>query len=116
MSERWRIVNLRMVMVAVLLASPGIAPHRLDVSVRRGTDPHVPPGRRNDERPDALQRLGIANAPPLGIDVHEPRARPPPPNPIPRIAHVPQPRHPRRLHGVTNDDTEDSLATRVLHE
>ena len=41
--------------IAVLLAAALVAPGRLDVPVRVGTDPHLGPGRRDDQRADAFQ-------------------------------------------------------------
>ena len=40
-------------MVAVLLAAPSVASRRLEVSIGPRTDPHVSPGRWNDESLDA---------------------------------------------------------------
>ena len=36
-------------MVAILLAAPGVSTRRLNMSVRRRTNPHILPGRRYDK-------------------------------------------------------------------
>src|ERR1700760_3727249 len=54
-------------MIAILLASAGVAAGRLDVAVREWTNPHIRPCRRNRQRFDAAQRLDIADE--LAMDV-----------------------------------------------
>ena len=48
-------------MIAVLLAPARVAAGGLQVAVRVGADPHLGPGRRDRQRADAPQRLGIAD-------------------------------------------------------
>jgi hypothetical protein len=57
--------------VAVLLASSRIAAGRLQVAARTRGDPDVLPRRRDGERPDAVERVGVAHHPTLGIGVDE---------------------------------------------
>ncbi|SON85067.1 hypothetical protein XAP412_550027 [Xanthomonas phaseoli pv. phaseoli] len=57
--------------IAILLAPPGIAPGGLQMPVGLGADPHFGIGRRNRQRTNALQGLGIGNALPVGIAVTE---------------------------------------------
>ena len=56
-------------MVAVLFASTRVAPRRLNVAVGVGTDPHVRPRRRDDDRSDALELGAIGNRAAVGSDV-----------------------------------------------
>jgi hypothetical protein len=49
-------------MVAVLLAAAGVAPARLEMAGRKGADPNVGPGGRDDERADPLQELAVRDA------------------------------------------------------
>jgi hypothetical protein len=55
--------------IAVLLAPARIAPRRLDVAVRRGTDPHVGPGRGNGKGSDPLEHMAIAERDTFGPQV-----------------------------------------------
>src|SRR5579883_415155 len=47
--------------VAILLAAPGIVSGGLQMAIGERTNPYRCPGRRDGERADALQRLGIAD-------------------------------------------------------
>ena len=58
--------------VDVLLAAAGVDAGGLDVAHRKGTDPDVLPGGRDDELADALEHLGILDAGSVLIDVFEP--------------------------------------------
>src|SRR5262245_39421661 len=58
-------------MVAVLLASPGVAAGRRDVAVRGGADPAVGPGRRDAQRLDARDGRGVVHRLAVGGDVAE---------------------------------------------
>src|SRR5206468_8658937 len=64
--------------VAVLLAPARVAAGRLDVAARMRADPDVGPGRRDRERPDARDRLAVADQLAVGIEVGERPAGPAP--------------------------------------
>src|SRR5207249_167177 len=66
------------VVVPVLAAPPGVDAGGLDVAVGHGTDPHVLPGRRDDEVLDAGEGVGVGDAAPAGVEVDESPPRPPP--------------------------------------
>src|SRR4029450_11725485 len=92
--------------IAVLLPSTRIAPHRLDVSVCHGADPHRGPRGRDGEAPDPPERGEIANRLTVHADVAErpdvadalyPRAR---------VRHVPELRGIRRLAGIERDPAQ----------
>jgi hypothetical protein len=57
--------------VAVLLPPTRIAPGRLQVPVRPWADPHVGPGRRDDDGPDALELVPVTDGPSLRVAVRE---------------------------------------------
>src|ERR1051325_9056543 len=61
-------------MIPVLLSPFAVAARRLQVTVGNGTDPHACPRRRNRQRFDPLQMLGIAQRLSFGIDVMKPCA------------------------------------------
>jgi len=50
--------------VQILLASGGVDARGLQVTLGVGADPHLPPGRGNGQRADALDHLGIRDASP----------------------------------------------------
>ena len=56
-------------MVAVLFASARVAARRLNVAAGVGTDPHVRPRRRDDDRSDSLEFGATGNRAPVGSDV-----------------------------------------------
>jgi hypothetical protein len=62
-------------MIAALLARPGIAPGGLQVAVGIGADPHPRPGRRDDQRADSRQSLGVVYGPAIGADIAESAAK-----------------------------------------
>jgi hypothetical protein len=74
--------------VDVLLAPSRIATHGLDVAVRIGADPHARPCRRNAQRLEARERVGIADDPTVGIAVDEAFARAVPRDPGRAIADI----------------------------
>jgi hypothetical protein len=47
--------------VAILLSPTRVAPHRLDVTVRDGADPHLGPRGGNGETPDAPERQEVTH-------------------------------------------------------
>jgi hypothetical protein len=53
-------------MIAILLAAALVPTHRLDVAIGIGTDPHRGPGRRDRQRPNALQCIEVAHQLPIG--------------------------------------------------
>src|SRR5690606_32921996 len=57
--------------VAVLLAAARIASGGLQVATRRRADPDLAIGRRDRQRADARQRVRIAHAAAVGIEVAE---------------------------------------------
>ena len=61
--------------VAVLLPPLHVPPGRLDMPRRPRTDPHIRPGRRDGQGPDAGQHLPVADQPPLRVVIGEPLAR-----------------------------------------
>src|SRR5262249_6693608 len=81
--------------VAVLLAAAVVAPGRLEVAVGDGADPHVGPGRRDDQGADALQRFGVADRFTVGADVAEAPAGADSADARPGVADVAQPGRPR---------------------
>src|SRR2546425_12706621 len=60
--------------IPVLFAAACIAAGRLQMAARIGTDPHVGPRRRDDERLDPLELGAIRNRPAVRVDVAEPFA------------------------------------------
>lgn len=56
-------------MIFLLLASPRIPPHRLNVPAITRTDPHVFPGRRNRQPADALDRPVLRDTPAPRVDI-----------------------------------------------
>src|SRR5262249_46025145 len=58
-------------MVAILLSSPRIASRRLQMAIRIGTNPHLFPCRRNDQRPDSREARLAAHLATVGPDVFE---------------------------------------------
>ena len=66
---------LPIVVVAILLAIAGIAPGCLDVSPRVDAEPNVGPGGRNDETPESIEGVGVADRSPAVVEVHEARVR-----------------------------------------
>jgi len=76
--------------IEVLFAAPGVAACRLQVAIGERTDPHILPGRRDDERADALDGLGVGEVRAVAADVEEAAARFPPPNTRPVVSHVAQ--------------------------
>ena len=77
-AERAQAAVLRLVahlaparVIAILLAAARVARRRLDVAVRRATDPHVAPRRRHDEAMDAAELLAIAHERAVGRAVAE---------------------------------------------
>ena len=65
-------------MIARLLAAFGIAPGRLKVTARAGTDPDVFPRRRDGEGFDALQSRLVTDQALIGVSIHEAAAAPDP--------------------------------------
>jgi hypothetical protein len=65
-------------MVAVLFASARVAARRLNVAVGVGTDPHVRPRRRDDDRSDSLELGAVGNRAAVGSDVPKPVTAPEP--------------------------------------
>src|SRR5207302_2848153 len=57
--------------IAMLLAAARVAARRLQVTARPGRDPHVLPGRRNDQRADALETRLVSDAPAIRAEVLE---------------------------------------------
>jgi hypothetical protein len=57
--------------VAVLLAPTLVVTGRLEVAVRVRADPHARPGRRQDQRRDALEGLAVAHRPPVRVAIGE---------------------------------------------
>src|SRR5262249_49032473 len=82
--------------VAVLLAALRVAPGGLDVAVGSGRDPDVGPGRRDRQGGDPAGRLPGAHPTAGRGSVREPPPRAPPAGGPLRVAHVPEPRLPRR--------------------
>ena len=81
-SERQKLCVFRLVahlaparMVAVLLAPARVAAGRLQMTVRVGANPHLGPGRRNSQRPDAPQYVDVADQCAVGTAVVEPVLR-----------------------------------------
>ena len=62
-------------MVEVLLAAARVAADCLEVAVRRAANPDLGPRRRNDQRADASERLGVADDPPARVPVAKSAAR-----------------------------------------
>jgi hypothetical protein len=62
-------------MIAVLFATPCIAPRRLQVRVGIRRDPYGFPCRRNRQLPDTLQGLEVGNRAATGANVAEPVPR-----------------------------------------
>ncbi len=69
--------------VQVLAASGGVGAHGLQVPVGTGADPHVAPGRRDDQLPDPGQLRGVAQRFPPGAEV--PEAAPVPQPTVPGV-------------------------------
>src|SRR5438067_2603986 len=67
--------------VQVLPAPGGVGAHGLDVAVHRWTDPHVGPGRRDGERAEALDSVGIAQRSGVLVEIFEATAAPAPVEP-----------------------------------
>jgi len=59
------------VVIAVLAAALRVDPRRLDVAVDRLADPHVLPGRRDDQGLDALKDNRVVGGAAVGIEVGE---------------------------------------------
>ncbi len=83
-------------MIEILLAPPGVAAGRLQMSPRRGADPDLAPGRWNDQGSDALQGLRIANSRSIRRQVPEPHAAPAPADAGESVMHVVKADRPRR--------------------
>src|SRR5439155_12301566 len=77
--------------IAILLATALVAADGLQMAVGAGTDPHLGPGRRDDDRADARDLVRIAQALSVGIDVDESASRAPAADPRQRVADVAQP-------------------------
>src|ERR1700730_5352217 len=56
-------------MISILLAAPGIATDRLDVTRGSRANPHARPGRRDGERSDSRERLRITQKLAIGCQV-----------------------------------------------
>jgi hypothetical protein len=63
------------VVIPVLLTSAVVDPSGLDVAARVGADPHVLPGRRNDEGTDAVEGVTVGDPLSAGVDVDKALAR-----------------------------------------
>ena len=83
-------------MVPILLAAPGVAARRLNMSVGGWTNPHIRPGGRYDKRLDAAQNGGIGDPFALRIDIDEALARSSSPNGGPVVADISQAAEVRR--------------------
>ena len=81
-------------MVAVLLPAACVARRHLQVTVRVRADPHVRPGGRDHQRPEAAQHGGVANRATLGIHVRVAAAVTPATNAGHLVRHVVQARRP----------------------
>ena len=57
--------------IAVLLATPGVSAHRLDMPVRRGANPHLGPRGRDHQGANATPRREIADGGPVCRSVAE---------------------------------------------
>src|SRR5690606_1428530 len=77
-------------MVAILLAAARIAPGRLKVPPRRGTDPHVGIGRRDCEAADACERARVTDRFASGSEIAKALACALPTNPGLRIRNIDQ--------------------------
>src|SRR6476620_8035617 len=75
-------------MIPVLLSAAGIARGDLQMSVFMRTDPDIGPGRRNDQRPKALEGVAGAYDSPVGSDVCEAATVPMPANSRHRVAYI----------------------------
>ena len=82
--------------VAVLLAAPGVTSGGLQVPARIGTDPDVGPGRRDGKGQDPSPRRGVDRLA-IRAEEDEAAARAAAPDPGPRVAYVAQPCGPGRL-------------------
>jgi hypothetical protein len=63
-----------LVVVQVLAAAGLVGADGLDVAVRVRADPDVLPGRRDHQRPDPLDHLGVLDHVAVSIEVAEPLA------------------------------------------
>ena len=75
-------------MIAVLLPPSRVPSGGLDVSVGAGADPHVGVCRRNRQRANPGQLLGVTNRLPVRCYVHESLAGPLPADPRLSVAHI----------------------------
>ena len=64
------------VVVAVLPAPRRVGAECLDVALRERTDPYVLPGGWEDQRPDALEGLGVDDLAAVRVDIAEASAAP----------------------------------------
>ena len=87
-------------MIAVLLAAPGVAARRLQVTTRIGADPDVAPRRWNRQRADAAQCAPVPHQAPALVPVREAAPPPLPRQARSRVADVAQTGVARRLGGV----------------
>src|SRR5437867_858576 len=74
--------------IPVLLATPGVPAHRLDVAVGEWADPYVRPGGRDGRGFDPAEGREIANRPTVAIQVAEAPASPDPSDAGTLIRHV----------------------------
>src|SRR5206468_5384791 len=59
------------IVILILFPSPGIPSGRLDVPIRRWTNPDIAPRRRNSDTLDAQQALFVTNRLSLRIEIFE---------------------------------------------
>jgi hypothetical protein len=57
--------------IPILLAAAGVATGRLEVTVRKRTDPHFRPRRGDDESPDPGERLLVPDGRTVRSDIPE---------------------------------------------
>src|SRR5581483_1206910 len=58
-------------MISTLLATTSVTAGRLKVTVRAGADPHVLPCRRDHQRADSPERIGIAKRLAMDVEISE---------------------------------------------
>src|SRR4029079_14055900 len=63
--------------IAVLASAGRVTSDCLDVALRRRADPHLRPGRRDDDRPDPPEGRGVPNAASARAEVCEATTDPP---------------------------------------
>src|SRR5215471_12933661 len=78
-------------MIAVLLAAARVSRRNLDVTALAGTDPHVRPRGRNDERANATECFGIRDPLSINSEIDESLADPSAANARRAVGYVAQP-------------------------